>query len=193
MRTLFVIMLVMGLVLIGGGVVWPLATRLPQLNRDVQSMTEEQASLEGQWSHYQEQQQEYTELVRLFGARLTDPSTRMPRFISQLQGLCAVSEVTVASLKPLAREESEEGWIRFPVQLTVQGDLPGLVQLLYRLRRQVPLTEVERLTVRADAKNRKNLTIQMLLSSYALWEEEVWAAKEQEAAKETSTRKRTKR
>jgi hypothetical protein len=190
-RILYLVLLVAGVVLIAVGVAWPLVGRGPRLNRDLRSMTEELNSLNQRLEQYQAQQREYEELVRLFGPPLTDLSTRMPRFVSQIQGLCSTAQVTVISLQPLAREESPEGWVRFPIQLTVRGDRYGLVKLLYRLRNHVPLTEVERLIVRADPKNRKDLTIQMLLSSYGLLSEEALAErrkKEESSAPRTAER-----
>lgn len=186
MRTLYVVLLICGVVLIAVGVVWPLVARGPRLSRDLLAMTEELNNLNERLAQYQEQQQEYEELVRLFGPPLTDLSTRLPRFVSQIQGLCGAAQVTVVSLQPLGREESQEGWVRFPVQLTVQGDQYGLVKLLYRLRNHVPLTDVERLIVRADPKNRENLTIQMLLSSYGLLSEEAMAERQKKKSEGSS-------
>jgi hypothetical protein len=192
-RNLYVLLLVLGLGLTAVFVAWPLFSRGPRLNRDLRDLTAKQDTLAKRLDQYQERQKEYENLVRLFGPSLRDPSTRMPRFVSQLQGLCGGSRMVVTSIQPLAREESEEGWVRFPVQLTVRGDLSGLIKLLFRLRNHVPLTDVERLTVRADAKNRRDLTIQMLLSSYGLLAEEILAERKQQQTKAEprSARKRS--
>jgi len=174
---------------------WPTVSRWWQLSHLIAQREEEAELLRTKVANYRLLYKDYQKYASLFGPRLGAGAAaeETPRLLSRIEGLAGASKVELVSIQPLAVQEGEEGWLRFPVQVSLRCDLKGLTELLLRLRNTVPLTDVERLTIRADPRQPSQLNVQMLVVSYGLLKEEVMAqrvAQRRERARAARTRGR---
>jgi len=149
---------------------WPAVARWPGLNRDITRAQEELARLKAQADERGRRVEEYKDLAKLFRKRpgVTSAAQEMPRVLSRLQGVSGLAELELTAVQPMAIEESGEGWARLPVQLIARGGAESLTRMLLELRNMTPLTDVQRLQIRADPKDPKQWTVQMLIVSYVL-------------------------
>lgn len=79
--------------------------------------------------------------------------------------VCEESGVRILSLQPVASTVRGE-FKRYPVQLSVEGDLRGITKLLLLLRDARPVLDPERVTMRTSGDGKK-ISAQLTISSFA--------------------------
>lgn len=109
---------------------------------------------------------------------------RATRFYRVVESLVLGNGLTVDSIQPKPTELRENGLLRFPVVVTMTGDLTALVALLSEIRSTTALIEVERLTIQRREDESQPLGMQITLVAYGLADRET--RRQLEAAERSS-------
>jgi Tfp pilus assembly protein PilO len=131
-------------------------------------------------------------LSAAFGPAL-EPDRRAVRaawFYSQIESNAAASGMELVSLQPRPAVVEETGLLRFPVAVSLQGDMAGLVGLLAQFRATTALVGIDRLVVQRRDDARKSLAVQATMAAYGLADPQTRAKLAAEAAKRSAGRSR---
>ncbi len=135
---------------------------------------------------------EASEVLTEYGGPLSelDRHARATLFYRRVESMVTSSGLEVVSLQPKPEQMDATGVIRFPVVVSVTGDLKGVVSLLAQARATSGLIGVERLTVRRRDDEQKPLSFQAILVSYGVADRET---RDKLAHERERSNKKTKR
>lgn len=113
---------------------------------------------------------EVGEMLAEYGAALDEPAreARQTRFYRRVESMVTSSGLEVVSLQPKPDQMDNDGIIRFPLVMSVTGDLKGVVAFLAQVRGTSGLIGLERVTVRRRDDDQKPLAFQAILVSYGV-------------------------
>lgn len=111
-----------------------------------------------------------TKMGEEFGPLLTGNVAMHSAFLlRESYRVCVESKTRLISVQPLAPTVRGE-FMKYPVQLNMEGDLKGVTKLLLLLRDARPVLDPERVTMRTNADGKK-INAQLTVASFA------WAPK----------------
>lgn len=109
-----------------------------------------------------------------FGEPLDEPGRQehRTRFYSRIAELALDSGLAVVSVQPRPETVSEAGVVAFPVVVSLDGDMRGLISMLAQVRRTSALMEIERLVIRRRERAEVPLSVEATVVSYGYLDRE---------------------
>lgn len=122
-------------------------------------------------------QADMTDIAAMYGTPLdaTSRPRRATLFYRRVESMVLGSGLTIETVQPKPAQVDERGVIRFPVSVSVEGDLAGVVRLLSQVSRTTALIGVEHLSIRRRDDPKAPVAAQALLVSYGLADRETRA------------------
>jgi Tfp pilus assembly protein PilO len=128
------------------------------------------AELKVELARRQQSSGEVEAVLMAYGQPLspTGRKARATAFYRRVESLVLSSGLQVQSLQPKPEQIDADGLLRFPIVVSLTGDMPGVVALLAQLRRTSGLIALENLALRRRDSADQPLTVQATLVSYAV-------------------------
>ena len=102
---------------------------------------------------------------------VTSEAAHAAKIIDTVSQLARESGVRILAYHPRAKRLDDDHWVRFPMELTVEGTIAELTDLLYRLTFHPWLLDVERVTFRTRSGQSRVLNCDLVVSSSAFVKE----------------------